>query len=242
MNISVSNLTVIIFVAGLAGCGGGTGSSNVTMVPDLASISETDELQALVLEGSNVQDEVTNLGNIVNLTDYESQLKYVAILENGNLIGIPMDNIPASMSFTSEGTGFMEVITTSSHYVLSSGDVSGTLSTSESNLDILISWQDDEIEYLGSNSDVDNSLVNMSIESNSMGVSACGLQNQFCGGTVSVSTNDVTIASEETVSSENLIVGVYGNNAADGEIGGRINHTNSSTFTAVGSFIAQTSQ
>ena len=233
---------VAVGVVSLMGCGGGGGSQIASTVPSLNSVADTYELQAIELGDTTIQQDLTSKSDLETLWDEQRTFDYVGILANGNIIGVPSPSIPNDMSFSSSDSGFMEIVMPSARYILTNGDVSGSLSGADGTLDLTITWSDTEIEYFNEDrTPIVDHEVAVTLQSTSSGAGNCGLSNQFCGGSFKMEENGTVLKDGIILSKEQLTVGVFGSNANDGEIGGRLNYSDQDALTAIGSFIAESS-
>src|SRR6056300_959896 len=161
-----STLISTSLIALLAACGGGGGA--VQQAPqdtdgdgvadtadpfpsvtgtDLESFTDDTLLQSLSLDATTNASSVTKAAKSTTSAQWTSTATdYVVQLDNGDIVGVAMESIPASVEFAATGTANMYILQGSTQYGLEGGDVTGSLSPDASTLTVDLSWAGNEID------------------------------------------------------------------------------------------------
>jgi len=261
-----STLISTSLIALLAACGGGGGEVQDDPKPtivdtdkdgvaddkdpfpnisgiDLNSFTETAVLQSLSLDVTNNVIAVSQAAKSKTSAKWTTtETDYVVKLDDGDIVGLAMESIPASVKFAATGTANMVIVQGSTQYGLVGGDVTGSLSPDASTLTVDLSWAGNEI--VPPQNEEQNAItpaaMTMNLTSTLNGATDCGGANILCGGTVSVTANDASLIDTTNLSADQYKAGIYGSTAVNAELGGYINYVDPDNTTIVGSFIADT--
>ena len=260
-----STLISTPLIALLAACGGGGGDvqgNQPTMIDtdkdgtaddkdpfpnisgiDLDSFTDVTLLQSLALDTTNSVIAVSEAAKSKTSTKWETtETDYVVKLDDGDIVGVAMESIPASVEFASTGTAKMYIVQGSTQYGLEGGDVTGSLSPDASTLTVDLSWAGNEI--VPPQNEEQNAItpaaMTMNLTSSLSGAIDCGGANILCGGTGSVTAGDAPLIDTTNLSADQYKAGIYGSTAENAELGGHINYVDQDNTTIVGSFIADT--
>jgi len=259
-----STLISTPLIALLAACGGGGGDvqgNQPTMIDtdkdgtaddkdpfpnisgiDLDSFTDVTLLQSLALDTTNSVIAVSEAAKSKTSTKWETtETDYVVKLDDGDIVGVAMESIPASVEFASTGTANMVIVQGSTQYGLLGGDVTGSLSSDATTLTVGLSWEGEEIDAQNEDQSAASiSAMAMNLTSGLSGTTDCGGANILCGGIVSVSAGETTLISSTSLNANQYKAGIYGSTAENAELGGHINYVDQDNTTIVGSFIADT--
>lgn len=207
---------------------------------DLTTFADTTILQSLSMDGNTTAPTSGAKSTTSNLWNDDNTLSYVAMLENGDIVGAPMESIPASVEFEAEGTAYMGIIDTRSQYVLTGGNVTASISADVSSLSVNLNWTgSDEIAFVSEDTTLTAPAeITMSLNSTSNGVESCGGGNLFCGGVMTIRADAAPVTTDSSLSAEQYKAGVYGSSAANAELGGRITYVEENILSAIGGFVA----
>jgi len=188
--------------------------SNISGI-DLESFTETAVLQSLSLDVTNNVIAVSQAAKSTTFTKWETtETDYVVKLSNGDIVGVAMESIPASVKFAATGTANMVIVQGSTQYGLVGGDVTGSLSPDATTLTVDLSWADDEIDAQNEDQSATTpSAMAMNLTSNLSGAADCGGANILCGGTVSVTAGDTPLIDTTNLSADQYKAGIYGSTA-----------------------------
>ena len=256
-----STLISTPLIALLAACGGGGGDvqgNQPTMIDtdkdgtaddkdpfpnisgiDLDSFTDVTLLQSLALDTTNNVIAVSQAAKSKTSTKWEiTETDYVVQLDNGDIVGVAMESIPASVEFEATGTADMVIVQGSTQYGLLGGDVTGSLSSDATTLTVGLSWEGEEIDAQNEDQSAASiSAMAMNLTSGLSGTTDCGGANILCGGIVSVSAGETTLISSTSLNANQYKAGIYGSTAANAELGGQINYVDPDNTSIVGSFV-----
>lgn len=209
---------------------------------NLFSFDETTDLQSINLHsdivaiGSGVKSKTSAQWNS-NMT-----LDYVVLLQNGDVVGIPISTIPASGEFVSTGTASVLLVDGSNQYGLTDGDLIASISDNASNLTAKLSWSGaQEIAFSSEDlSEASPAAIDITLTSANTGTTVCGGSNMFCGGTMSITADGTLIAIDQALNAQQYKAGVFGSSATNVELGGRISYIEQDVISVVGGFVADT--
>ena len=259
-----STLISTSLIALLAACGGGGGDvqgNQPTIVDtdkdgtaddkdpfpnisgiDLDSFTDVTLLQSLALDTTNSVIAVSEAAKSKTSTKWETtETDYVVKLDNGDIVGVAMESIPAPVQFAATGTANMVILQGSTQYGLLGGDVTGSLSSDATTLTVGLSWEGEEIDAQNEDQSATTpSAMGMNLTSSLSGAADCGGANILCGGTVSVTAGDTPLIDTTNLTANQYKAGIYGSTAANAELGGHINYVDQDNTSIVGSFIADT--
>jgi hypothetical protein len=256
-----STLISTSLIALLAACGGGGGA--VQQAPqdtdgdgvvdtadpfpsvtgtDLESFTDDTLLQSLSLDATNNAIAVSQAAKSTTSAQWTTTATdYVVQLDNGDIVGVAMESIPASVEFAATGTANMVIVQGSTQYGLLGGDVTGSLSSDATTLTVGLSWEGEEIAAQNEDQSAASiSAMTMNLTSSLNGATDCGGANILCGGTVSVTADDASLIDTTNLTANQYKAGIYGSTAANAELGGQINYVDPDNTSIVGSFIADT--
>src|SRR6056300_1515854 len=196
-----STLISTSLIALLAACGGGGGDPedpkptivdtdndgtaddkdpfpNISGI-DLDSFTDVTLLQSLALDTTNSVIAVSEAAKSKTSTKWETtETDYVVKLDDGDIVGVAMESIPASVEFAATGTANMYIVQGSNLYGLEGGDVTGSLSPDASTLTVDLSWAGDEIDAKNEDQSAASiSAMAMNLTSSLSGATDCGGAN-----------------------------------------------------------------
>lgn len=217
----------------VAACGGDT---PVVSSPVTLSAADADfVLQSLSLDGDTVALGTVTKSETQGQWDAVQTLRYVALLDNGDTVGVPLTTIPARTQFSATGRAQAVVSARQSQYALSGGDIAARISDDGQSISVQLSWAGADIQAV--NADVPDN-VTVSLTSAAQGTSACGAANVLCGGQMTVVADATTLAADTPMAADQFRAGVYGATATDAELAGRISYVDPTVLSVIGSFVA----
>jgi len=209
---------------------------------DLESFTDDTLLQSISLDATTNTSSVTEAAKSTTSEQWTTtDTDYVVQLDNGDIVGVAMESIPASVEFAATGTANMVIVQGSTQYGLLGGDVTGSLSSDATTLTVGLSWEGEEIDAQNEDQSAASiSAMTMNLTSSLSGETDCGGANMLCGGTVSVTANEASLIDTTNLNANQYKAGIYGSTAANAELGGQINYVDPNTLSIVGSFVGDT--
>jgi len=219
----------------LAACGGG-GEFPALPSPGTLSVADADlALQSLSLDGDVVGLDTVTKSETQAQWDAGQTLRYVALLDNGDSVGVPLSVIPTDVQFTARGSAQAVIIDRQSRYALRGGDVAAQIANDGQSLTVKLSWASGEIDTVNA---ALPETVTVSLNSSAQGAPSCGAANLFCAGQIDVVANGNTVLGGGNMASDQFRAGVYGATAADAELAGRISYVDPMNLSVIGGFVA----